>query len=274
MKKIFILIAFVQFQFIYSQIIVSDYPLSKIIEETSGLEIIGDYFITHNDSKGYPILYYLSKEGKIIKRREVKSAVNKDWEDITKDDKYIYISDTGNNYSNRKDLKIYKIPINENSAEKTQIISFNYPEQDSFKINTNTIFDAEGLISIDDKLLIFTKNRKKKITEIYSIPKIQGDYRAKKIKTLNVNSIITGADYNSDFKLLALTSTIDFTEYYLITVSDFNLYSNNDYQINMIKIPIGKTQVEAVKIIDKNNFWITSEDESGKKYARLLRLKI
>ena len=274
MKKIFILIAFVQFQFIYSQIIVSDYPLSKIIEETSGLEIIGDYFITHNDSKGYPILYYLSKEGKIIKRREVKSAVNKDWEDITKDDKYIYISDTGNNYSNRKDLKIYKIPINEDSTEKTQIISFDYPEQDSFKINTNTIFDAEGLISIDDKLLIFTKNRKKKITEIYSIPKIQGDYRAKKIKTLNVNSIITGADYNSDFKLLALTSTIDFTEYYLITVSDFNIYSNNDYQINMIKIPIGKTQVEAVKIIDKNNFWITSEDESGTKHARLLRLKI
>ena len=274
MKKIFIVIAFVQFQFTYSQIIVSDYPLSKIIEETSGLEIIGDYLITHNDSGGYPILYYLSKEGEIVKKREVESAVNKDWEDISKDDKYIYISDTGNNYSKRKDLKIYKIPIDENSAEKTQIISFNYPEQDSFKQNTNTIFDAEGLISIDDKLLIFTKNREKKITEIYSIPKIQGDYRAKKIKTLNVNSIITGADYNSDFKLLALTSTIDFTEYYLITISDFNLYSNKDYQINMIKIPIGKTQVEAIKIIDKNNFWITSEDESGTKYARLLRLKI
>ena len=274
MKKIFIVIAFLQFQFTYSQIIVSDYSLSKIIEETSGLEIIGDYFITHNDSEGYPILYYLSKEGIIIKERKVESAVNTDWEDITKDDKCIYISDTGNNFNNRKDLKIYKIPINENSAEKTQIISFNYPEQVSFKNNTSTIFDAEGLISLDDKLLIFTKNRRKKITEIYSIPKIQGDYSAKKIQTLNVNSIVTGADYNSDLKLLALTSTMDFTEYYLITISDFNLYSKNDYQINMIKIPIGKTQVEAIKIIDKNNFWITSEDESGTKYARLLRLKI
>ena len=91
---------------------------------------------------------------------------------------------------------------------------------------------------------------------------------------MNVNSIITGADYNSDLKLLALTSTIDFTEYYIITINDFNLYSNKVYQINLIKIPIGKTQVEAIKIIDKNNFWITSEDESGKKYARLLRLKI
>ena len=50
MKKIFILIAFVQFQFTYSQIIVDDYPLSKIIEETSGLEIIGDYFIINHQS--------------------------------------------------------------------------------------------------------------------------------------------------------------------------------------------------------------------------------
>ena len=274
MKPFFILIALVQFQLIHSQTIVSDYPLSKIIDETSGLEIIGDFFITHNDSDGYPILYYLSKKGEIIKQRNVRSAVNRDWEDITKDDKYIYISDSGNNYSNRKDLKIYKIPINEYSAEKTQIISFDYPEQDSFDINTNTIFDAEGLISIDDELLIFTKNRKEKTTDIYSMPKTAGNYRAKKVKTLNVNSIVTGADYSSDLKLLALTSTIDFTEYYLITINDFNLHSNGAYQINMIKIPIGKTQVEAIKIIDKNDFWITSEDESGKSNARLLNLKI
>jgi hypothetical protein len=274
MKKISIIIAFVQFQFACSQVIVDDFPLSKIIEETSGLEIIGDYLITHNDSEGDASLYYLSKEGEIMKERKVDSAVNKDWEDITKDEMYIYILDAGNNFNNRKDLKIYKIPINENGSEKTQIISFDYPEQDSYKIDKNTVYDAEGLISIDDKLLIFTKNRKEKITEIFSIPKIQGDYRARKIKTLNVNSIVTGADYNSDLKLLALTSTIDFFEYYIITINDFTLNLNNRYEINMMKIPVGQTQVEAVKIIDKNSFWITSEDESGKKNARLLRLKI
>lgn len=274
MKKISIIIAFVQFQFAYSQVIVDDFPLSKIIEETSGLEIIGDYLITHNDSEGDASLYYLSKEGEIMKERKVDSAVNKDWEDITKDEMYIYILDAGNNFNNRKDLKIYKIPINENGSEKTQIISFDYPEQDSYKIDKNTVYDAEGLISIDDKLLIFTKNRKEKITEIFSIPKIQGDYRARKIKTLNVNSIVTGADYNSDLKLLALTSTIDFFEYYIITINDFTLNLNNRYEINMMKIPVGQTQVEAVKIIDKNSFWITSEDESGKKNARLLRLEI
>ena len=75
----------------------------------------------------------------------------------------------GNNYNNRKDLKIYKLPIDQSSKEKTEIISFNYPEQKSFKINRKTIYDAEGLISIDNKLIIFTKNRAKKITELYLI---------------------------------------------------------------------------------------------------------
>ena len=179
MKKLLILSLFF-LQEISSQKVEKDYPLSKKIEETSGLEIIDDLFVTHNDSGGQASLYYLSKEGKIIKTREIESAVNKDWEDLTRDEEYIYISDMGNNFNNRKDLKIYKVPIDESSEEKTKIISFNYPEQDSFKINRNTIYDAEGLISIDDKLLIFTKNRANKITELYLIPKVPGNYDAKK----------------------------------------------------------------------------------------------
>ena len=42
----------------------------------------------------------------------------------------------------------------------------------------------------------------------------------------------------------------------------------------MYKIPIGKTQVEAVKIINVNTFWITSEDEKNSKYARLIKLSL
>ena len=160
MKKILIFLLIIQN--INSQKILRDYPLSKTIEETSGLEIIGDYFVTHNDSGGDPSLYYLSMNGEIVKTRKIDSAVNKDWEDLTKDDKYIYISDIGNNYSTRKDLKIYKVPIDEESNEKTQIISFTYPEQDSYKINRNTIYDAEGLISIDDKLWLLQKIELKK----------------------------------------------------------------------------------------------------------------
>ncbi|MGY8949426.1 MAG: hypothetical protein ACKVIV_05245 [Flavobacteriales bacterium] len=274
MKKITLLFLVFFLQEINSQKILNDYPLSNIIEETSGLEIVDDMFVTHNDSGGKASLYYLSKEGKIIKTRKVISAINTDWEDLTRDEEYFYISDMGNNYNNRKDLKIYKLPIDQSSKEKTEIISFNYPEQKSFKINRKTIYDAEGLISIDDKLIIFTKNRAKKITELYLIPKKPGNYNAIKIGTLKVNSIITGADYNKDLKLLALTSTINFNNYYLITIQGFSLKNINNYKINMVEIPIGKTQVEAIKIIDSKNFWITSEDESSSDHARLLKMSL
>ena len=120
MKKILILfLLFISIK-TYSQEIIEDYPLSNIIEETSGLEIVGDMLLTHNDSGGEASLYYLSKKGKILKKRKIQSASNKDWEDITRDSKYLYISDSGNNYNNRRDLKIYKVPIDEKSREKTQ----------------------------------------------------------------------------------------------------------------------------------------------------------
>lgn len=274
MKKITLLVLVFFLKEINSQKILNDYPLSNIIEETSGLEIVDDMFVTHNDSGGKASLYYLSKEGEIIKTRKVESAINTDWEDLTRDEEYFYISDMGNNYNNRKNLKIYKLPIDQSSKEKTEIISFNYPEQKSFKINKKTIYDAEGLISIDDKLIIFTKNRAKKITELYLIPKEPGNYNATKIGTLKVNSIITGADYNKDLNLLALTSTVNFTKYYLITIKNFSLKNKSDNKINMVEIPIGKTQVEAVKIIDSKNFWITSEDESSSDHARLMKMSL
>jgi len=84
---------------------------------------------------------------------------------------------------------------------------------------------------------------------------------------------VTGSDYNNELKLLALTSTINFKKYYLILIKDFSL-KNKKHQIETYEIPIGKTQVEAIKIIDRNNFWISSEDESSSKHARLLKLKI
>ena len=93
----------------FSQISYTTIDLGKDLIETSGLEVYGENLITHNDSGGEASLYYLSKKGEIKYKRKISSAKNKDWEDITRDDKYIYIADMGNNFNNRKDLKIYKI---------------------------------------------------------------------------------------------------------------------------------------------------------------------
>jgi len=173
-------------------------------------------------------------------------------------------------------LSIFKVPI-DTSNDQVEVIEFNYPEQVKFiTLEKSSQYDAEGLITIDENLIIFTKNKLKKITEIYTLPKTAGKYEAKKIGSLNTQSIITGADYDSKTKLLALTGSRSFKgdEYYILKIEDFDLEIKKDYKINMYEIPIGKTQVEAIKIIDSNTFWITSEDEKSSASARLMKIKL
>lgn len=275
-KYICLIICFLALNNLFSQELVVDIALSKKLDETSGLEIIDNQFITHNDSGGDPKLYYLDKKGKIVFERILNGAKNNDWEDITKDEEYLYVANMGNNLDNRKNLSIFKVPI-DTSNDQVEVIEFNYPEQVKFiTLEKSSQYDAEGLITIDENLIIFTKNKLKKITEIYTLPKTAGTYEAKKIGSLNTQSIITAADYDSKTKLLALTGSRSFKgdEYYILKIEDFDLEIKKDYKINMYEIPIGKTQVEAIKIIDSNTFWITSEDEKSSASARLMKIKL
>ena len=259
--KIALLICIFFFSFSHSQIIIEKVKLSKIISETSGLEYHNDLLVTHNDSGNDPSLYYLDYSGKIIYTRKFDAIKNNDWEDLTTDENFIYIADMGNNFDTRENLMVIKVSkdINDKNFE---IINFYYPEQRDFSFKLKSQFDAEAIITIDEFLLIFTKNRAKKITDIYKVPKKAGSYAAKKIGSLNTNSIITGGDYKKDLNLLVLTSTIDFKEYYFLKIENFDL-SKKNYSIDMFQIPIKKTQIEAVKIIDSFNFWLSSENEKN-----------
>ena len=76
--RISILLTLIVFQFSYSQKITIDISLSKIIDETSGLEIIDGQFVTHNDSGGDPALYHLDEKGKIVENRKIAGVKNTD----------------------------------------------------------------------------------------------------------------------------------------------------------------------------------------------------
>ena len=144
-----------------AQEILSKIELPLYINETSGLEYYKDYLVTHNDSGNEPIIYYIDKEGRFLFKRSFESLTNNDWEDLTSDKDFLYIADMGNNFDTRKNLQIVKVPIDPKINE-TELINFYYPEQSEFVFRTSSMYDAEGLISIDDYLLIFTKNRAKK----------------------------------------------------------------------------------------------------------------
>ena len=256
---LFFLITRLDAQTINSQTIL---PIS--VYETSGLEIINGNLVTINDSGNPSNLYYFNQDGELLFRRIFNQLKNNDWEDLTADEEFIYIADTGNNIDTREDLQIIKIPI-DSENNYFEIINFHYPEQVKFiTLEKSSQYDAEGLITIGENLIIFTKNKLKKITEIYTLPKIAGTYEAKKIGSLNIQSIITGADYDSKTKLLALTGSLSFKgdKYYIFKIKDFDPKKPINNQIDMYEIPLEKTQVESIKIIDKNTFWFTSEAES------------
>lgn len=246
--------------------------LPKKIEESSGLEYFKNDFLTHNDSGGKPILYRFDKQGNIVNQYLIEDAENNDWEDIAQDKNYVYISDSGNNYGKRKDLKILIVNPKRN-FKKVGEITFRYREQVNFEKRKKHPFDAEALIATEKMLVLFSKNRKKSTTELYSIPKSSGDYLLNPKKSFDVQSLITGGDYHNKLKLVALVGYNRAREQFLYTLHSFNMENLNQIKMKKFKLPLDGKQIEAVKIIDQNTFWITSEDE-GIGFPMLYKIKL
>ena len=269
-KYFFIIILF-NYSLIFSQIKIEEIELSKKIKETSGLEYIGNNFITHNDSGDDPKLYEFNYKGELLKFTRFYSILNRDWEDITFDGEKYYIADVGNNYATRKNLTIYII---DKKLNLTDSIKIKYKNQKSFNYLKSNSFDAEALLSIGDSLAIFSKNRKNLSTEVYVFPKKPGNYELKPLISLSVNSLITGGDYNEKYKLLALSGyDMDLEEQYIFVFNNFNLKNINSLKYINYKLPIRDAQIEAIKIIDNQSFWLTSESE-GFGYPKLIKITL
>ena len=83
---------------------------------------------------------------------------------------------------------------------------------------------------------------------------------AEYIESLNVNSLITGGDYNEDSKTLVLTSYSSGGYQYLIRIKNFSLQTLKNIEIENYGLDYKDAQIEAVTIINENEFWITSEE--------------
>ena len=246
-------------------VILETIVLPKVINETSGLEIINEVFITHNDSGGEPSLYFFNLNGEIINSIKLEEEsfweiYNNDWEDITADEDYIFIADTGNNFGNRDNLNIIKVRTSDFSVESK--IDISYEDQQTFLPRPKHKYDAEALFLIEDKIAVLSKDRSNLFTDLYLIDKESNSKQALESKiTYNVNSLITGGDYNKDMSLLALVSYNSRGNQFLILFENFNLENLAEKKFRKFKIPLERAQIEAIKIIDNNTFWITSEDE-------------
>ena len=252
--------------------------VEKVVElpvqvyETSGLEYFEGNFLTHNDSGGKPILYLFSEAGELLENYLIPNAKNKDWEDLTGDEDLFYISDTGNNNGSRKKLKILMVDPKKN-FDLVGEIKINYKNQKNFEKRKKHPYDVEAIAALPKSLVLFSKNRITFTTELYFIPKKEGSYSLKPKRSLPVNSLITGADYNERLKLFALVAYNKEGEQFIYTLPNFNSKKLEELQFIKHKIPVDRAQIEAIKIINQNTFWVTSEAK-GKNSPRLFKIKI
>ena len=258
--------------------IIDTLVLPKIINETSGLEILNDVFVTHNDSGGEPSLYFFNISGEIINSIKIEKEnfleiYNNDWEDITADEDYLYIADTGNNFGTRDNLNIIKVKISDFSIDDK--IDIFYSDQESFFPSSKHKYDAEALLIIEDKIALFSKDRDSLNTDLYLIDEsVKEKQELSSVANFNVNSLITGGDYDSGTGVLALVSYSSKGEQYLILFEDFNIDNPRNNSYKKYSIPVERAQIEAVKIISEKQYWITSEDEGlGNPHMYKLELK-
>jgi hypothetical protein len=259
--------------------IVIKIELPKIINETSGLEFYNNHFITHNDSGGEPSLYVFNERGEVIETIELNKnpdfeIKNNDWEDITSDNKYFFVADTGNNFGNRDNLNIIRVSKGAGFMVE-DIIELAYSDQESFFPRPKHKYDAEAIIVIEDKIALFSKDRENLNTDLYLVDKNQhGSQILTSEVSYEVNTLITGGDYDEDRNLLVLVSYNSNGNQYLLLFENFELNNLENNTFKKFNIPLEQAQIEAVKIIDEKTFWVTSEDEGiGSPFMYKIQVK-
>jgi len=245
--------------------------LSHSMNETSGLVFYQNkYLITHNDGGNKSELFVLDTLGNLIKKINLIDTRNKDWEDLTQDNKgNLYVGDFGNNFNKRKKSQIYivKKGFIYKDKVKTEKITFWYEDQHNFppeKENLN--FDCEAFFYKDGFLYLLTKCRSKPFTgisKVYRVPAKKGKHKAKLVGQFQFCSTawqfcsVTSADY--DVKTNTL-SVLTYGRLYII----YNVVHNNFWEadIKMFNIPRIK-QREAVAFISPWRWYMTDEYRKG-----------
>ena len=237
--------------------------LNKTVVETSGFIQLDSTFWTINDSGDASYIYQIDPNtGNVLNRVDIKGAKNKDWESLTTDDTHVYIGDFGNNRSDRNDLAIYRIEKSEvlkatKKINRFEKLTFSYPDN-------MPNHDCEAMIIFEGKIWLFTKNRSKLDTYIYTLPIGTGDHTAEYIGKFQADGLITAASlFKDDLMLLGYTNKPD----YLPFVWKFKNFSKQ--KKNKLKgkgtliTPV--LQFEAIITTGKDKYWLTCEGGKGGK---------
>ncbi len=254
---------------------VSSVFLSDSIAETSSLVFFDNLLWTTNDDSD-PTLYGMDTNGSIKKKITIEGLKNKEWEEITQDNEYLYLGDFGNNYKgNRRDLRILKIEKKALQTAKPKIdtIAFTYADQTNFEVEkpNKTNFDCEAFITLKDSLYLFTKRYKDGKTSVYSLPKTPGKQLAKLIQTYNIKGLVTGASYFEEKNKIALSGYNKYLKPFVMLLDGFENYHFFDGRKQKIKLKLCFQQIESICTTDGLHYFLTNEKFSRKPFINHLQ---
>jgi hypothetical protein len=245
--------------------------LNSKLKETSGLIYWNDLIWTHSDDTDKNLYSIDSKKGEIIQTIPLKAALNRDWEEITQDENYIYIGDFGNNYhGNRKDLHILRVLKRTfySDLQLVDTIHFSYENQFDYtpKKANESNFDCEAFIVSKDSIFLFTKEWTSNKTSVYAISKEPGTYSAKLKSTYKVDGLITGSVYLEEMNLVALCGYSKLLQPFIYLLYDFK--QNDFFGGNKRKIEVALPfhQIEGITSANGNLFYLSNEEFSKEPF--------
>lgn len=193
---------------------------------------------------------------------------NVDWEDMTVDDNYLYVADTGNNLNSRRNLVIYVLseidPTASTQSAAIRTLPVRYPEQRSFPgLIGKRHYDSEALFSDNGLLYLVTKHRNLigRTEAGANLYRLDTDYTDDMNDLVLVDShavmtSATGADLSPDGQRLAVISYYDLWIFDRPAAGDQWLSSTSRrYPLNTRVL----RQVETVIWDDDNTLMLSNE---------------
>jgi len=238
--------------------------LNAALLETSGLIHWNNSLWTQNDDTNNKLYSIDTATGNIIQNYTLTNTVNKDWEEISQDDSFVYVGDFGNNSNgNRTDLHILRV-------EKTSLllnapiidtINFSYSNQTNFTATSsnNTDFDCEAFLVSSDSIYLFTKQWVSEKTGIYAMPKTPGTYVAALRSTINIQGLATGITYLEDKRLAVICGYSKLLQPFFYLLYDFR---NNDFangNKRKISVNLAFHQMEGIATENGLKYYATNE---------------
>ncbi|BAO54521.1 gll0560 protein [Nonlabens marinus S1-08] len=188
---------------------------------------------------------------------------NVDWEDMAIGNSSLFIADIGNNYGNRTDLKIYKIPVSKVTNPKVEpdLIQLSYTAQTEFKRkNQNHSYDGEAIVYLNGELLLFSKDWVNFTTDVYRINEKLKNQKLERFQQFDVQGLITGAAFNNKDRIVLCGYNSSLEPFIaVISVTEGKLKLTD-----RIALPIvNGAQVEAITYFgnrgDQEVYYLTSE---------------